>query len=277
MKPSSEMIEICEQAAREIRLDILRMGMTTGVNGAHYGGGLSLAEIMAVLYRSVLRVDCARPCWPERDRFILSKGHGSMAYYAALKQVGFVTESELLTFKSNHTFLYGHPSMNPDRGIEFSSGSLGLGLGLGIGVALGLRKRGNHISRVFVVLGDGECDEGSVWESAAAAAHFGLSNVVVVVDKNGLQYDGPTRDILNMDGLAEKFESFGWSSQAVDGHDVGALLEAFANPPNRPMAIIAQTVKGKGVPFMENNPTWHHSRMTQAQFEEVVASMVAHP
>jgi transketolase len=277
MKPSSETVQLCEQAAREIRLDVLRMGMMTGSNGAHYGGGLSLVEIMAVLYKDIMRVDARAPRWSLRDRFILSKGHGAMAYYAALKQVGFVSGEELLTFKSNHTFLYGHPSMNLERGIEFSSGSLGLGLGLGLGVALGLRKRGNKTSRVFVLLGDGECDEGSVWESAAAGAHFGLSNAVVIVDKNGLQYDGPTREILNMDGLAEKWESFGWHSRVVDGHDVGALLEAFTDLPDQPTAIIARTVKGKGVRFMENNPAWHHNRMTQAQFEEVMASMVALP
>ena len=276
MKPSVTAIEACEQAAQEIRYDILRMGLKTGSNGAHFGGGLSLVEIMAVLYLSVMRVDTARPRWSERDRFILSKGHGAMAYYAALKQVGFVTDEELMTFKSNHTFLYGHPSMNPDKGIEFSSGSLGLGLALGAGTAMGLRKRGNNTSRVFVLMGDGECDEGSVWESAASAAHFGLSNIVAIVDKNGLQYDGPTREILNMDGMAEKWESFGWQARVVDGHSVSELLEAFDRSEGKPTVVIANTVKGKGVPFMEHNPAWHHSRLTQAQFDELTAEKAVH-
>ena len=273
MKPSLclENLQTCGQVAQEMRQDILRMGLQTGLNGAHFGGGPSLVEIMAVLYKSVMRVNPAAPRWPERDRFILSKGHGAMAYYAALKQAGFVTDEELMTFKSNQTFLYGHPSMNPDKGIEFSSGSLGLGLALGVGTAMGLRKRGNNQSRVFVLMGDGECGEGSVWESAASAAHFGLTNLVAIIDKNGLQYDGPTREVLNMDGMAEKWESFGWQARTVDGHDLAELLSAFEDLGNQPTVIVANTVKGKGVSFMENNPAWHHNRLTQAQFDELTA------
>jgi transketolase len=276
MKPSLTAIEACKRAAQEIRYDILRMGLKTGSNGAHFGGGLSLVEIMAVLYLSVMRVDSSRPRWQERDRFILSKGHGAMALYAALKQVGFVTDEELMTFKSNNTFLYGHPSMNLDKGIEFSSGSLGLGLALGAGTAMGLRKRGNNTSRVFVLMGDGECDEGSVWESAASAAHFGLSNLVAIVDKNGLQYDGPTREILNMDGMAEKWESFGWQTRVVDGHNLRELLEALDRFEGKPTVVIANTVKGKGISFMEHNPAWHHNRLTQAQFDELTAKITVH-
>ena len=275
--PSLEILQTCERVAREMRHDILRMGLQTGSNGAHFGGGLSLVEIMAVLYKSVMRVNPALPRWPERDRFILSKGHGAMAYYAALKQAGFVTDEELMTFKGNHTFLYGHPSMNPDKGIEFSSGSLGLGLALGVGTAIGLRKRGNNQSRVFVLMGDGECGEGSVWESAASAAHFGLSNLVAIIDKNGLQYDGPTKDVLDMDGMAEKWESFGWQARNVDGHNLAELLAAFEDLGDRPTVIVADTVKGKGVAFMENNPAWHHNRLTQAQFDELTAGKALNP
>jgi transketolase len=267
----NQALDTLERMTKEMRHDIFRMGLKTGLNGAHFGGGLSLVEIMAVLYRSVLRVNPEKPRWPERDRFILSKGHGAMAYYAALKQVGFVTDEELMTFKSNHTFLYGHPSMNPDKGIEFSSGSLGLGLALGVGTAMGLRKRDNHAPRVFVLMGDGECGEGSVWESAASASHFGLSNLVAIIDKNGMQYDGPTKDVLNMDGMAEKWESFGWQAQTVDGHNLTELLDAFDNLGDKPSVIVANTIKGKGVSYMENNPVWHHNRLTQAQFEELTA------
>ena len=268
----STTVNALENMAREMRNDIYRMGFQTGTNGAHFGGGLSLVEIMAVLYRVVMRVNPAEPRWSGRDRFILSKGHGAMAYYAALKQVGFVTDEELMTFKSNHTFLYGHPSMNPDKGIEFSSGSLGLGLALGVGTAMALRKRANHAPRVFVLLGDGECGEGSVWESAASAAHFGLHNLVAIIDKNSLQYDGPTKDVLNMDSMAEKWESFGWQARSVDGHDIGALLGAFENLGSKPTVIVANTVKGKGVSYMENNPAWHHNRLTQAQFDELTST-----
>jgi transketolase len=269
----STTLQALERVANEMRHDIFRMGMKTGLNGAHFGGGLSMVEIMAVLYMSVLRVSPLEPRWPERDRFILSKGHGAMAYYAALKQIGFVTDEELMSFKSNNTSLFGHPSMNPDIGIEFSTGSLGLGLALGVGTAIGLRQRSNDKSRVFVLLGDGECGEGSVWESAAAASHFGLSNLVVIIDKNGLQYDGPTKDVLNMDGMAEKWESFGWQTRTVNGHDVAELLYSFDNLGPQPTAIIANTVKGKGVSYMENNPLWHHARLTQSQFEELTAKI----
>ena len=263
-------LETLASMATEMRHDILRMGLQTGLNGAHFGGGLSLVEIMTVLYQSVMRVNPNEPRWPQRDRFILSKGHGAMAYYSALKQVGFVTKEELLTFKSNQTFLYGHPSMNVDKGIEFSSGSLGLGLALGVGTAIGLRKRNNNAPRVFVLMGDGECDEGSVWESAASAAHFGLSNLVAIIDKNGLQYDGETQSILNMDDMAEKWESFGWQARCIDGHNLTEILTAFENLTGKPTVIVANTVKGKGVPYMENNPAWHHNRLTQAQFDELI-------
>lgn len=262
--------ERCSRMARVIRTDCLRMGARTGANGAHYGGGLSLVEIMAVLYGAVMRVDADRPLLPERDRLILSKGHGAMAYYAALKQVGFITDEELMTFKSNHTFLYGHPSMNPSKGIEFSSGSLGLGLSLGVGVALGLRRRSNPDSKVFVVMGDGECNEGSVWEAAASAAHFGLGNLVAIVDQNGLQYDGATSEVLGMGDLESKWRSFGWQARSVDGHDVAALLGAMDFSEGTPTAIVARTVKGKGVSFMENDPAWHHSRLSEEQLKQAL-------
>lgn len=264
-------LETCERAALEMRIDCLRMGSVTGLGGAHFGGGLSMVEIMASLYLGVMHVDATRPGWDERDRFILSKGHGAMAYYAALKQTGFITDDEMMRFKSNDTFLYGHPSMNPDRGIEFSSGSLGLGLALGVGTALGVRRKGNQSTRVYVLMGDGECNEGSVWESAASAAHFGLNNVFAIIDKNGLQYDGDTTAILSMDSMAAKWEAFGWTAHSVDGHDVRALLEAFHAPSDKPTVVIANTVKGKGVSFMENNPSWHHNRLSPQQLEEAMA------
>lgn len=259
-----------------MRVDVLRMGAGTGANGAHFGGGLSLVEIMAVLYLGVMSVDPDRPAWEERDRFILSKGHGAMAYYAALKHAGFVSDAELLTFKSNNTFLYGHPSRNVARGIDFSTGSLGLGLSLAVGAAMGMRRNGNETSRVFVVLGDGECDEGSVWESAASASHFRLGNVVAIVDKNGLQYDGPTGQILSMDDLGQKWRSFGWEVRSVDGHDVRALYEALVDlPSDQPTVVIADTVKGKGVSFMEGNPAWHHGKMSASQKEQAMAQVAA--
>lgn len=269
MNNHPEIINKCQAAASQMRRDALKMALAA--TGAHLGGGLSMIEIMAVLYLGIMRYDIHNPRWEERDRFILSKGHGVLAYYTALQQAGFVTEEELSTFKTNDTFLYGHPSMNLSKGIEFSSGSLGLGLSLGVGSALALNRKGNTASRIFVLLGDGECNEGSVWEAAASAAHFVLGNLVAIVDKNGLQYDGDTCCVLSMENLTAKWESFGWTAVEIDGHNVAALYDALSRCGDKPLAVIANTVKGKGVSFMENNPAWHHARLSQAQFEQAMA------
>jgi transketolase len=253
----------------------LQMSLAAGPAGAHVGGGLSMMEIMSVLYFGVLRYDVQNPLWEQRDRFILSKGHGALAFYAALSLAGFIEERDLATFKSNGTFLTGHPHMDLKRGIEFSSGSLGQGLSLGVGSALALKSRANEVSRVFVLVGDGEINEGSIWEAAMSAAHFELSNLVAIVDNNGLQYDGTTRDVMGMGDLAAKWESFGWIARTVDGHNVIALLDALQAPADKPLAIIARTIKGKGVSFMEHNRAWHHSRLTQAQFEQAMAEQAA--
>ena len=275
MNKRSEIILQCREAASRMRRDALVMALAAGATGAHLGGGLSMIEIMAVLYLGVMHCDPHNPFWEDRDRFILSKGHGVLAYYTALNRAGFVSDQELTTFKANDTFLYGHPSMNLSKGIEFSSGSLGLGLSLGVGSALALNRKGNTTSRIFVLMGDGECNEGSVWEAAASAAHFGLRNLVAIIDKNGLQYDGNTCSVLSMECLSTKWESFGWSVLKVDGHDVGELYDALSTRSDNPLAIIAHTVKGKGVSFMENNPAWHHARLTQSQFEQAMAEQKA--
>jgi len=266
-----EIIRQCREAARRMRCDALTISLAAGSTGAHLGGGLSMIEIMAVLYLGVMHYDTHNPLWEERDRFILSKGHGVLAYYTALNQAGFISGNDLMSFKSNTTFLYGHPSMNLQKGIEFSSGSLGLGLSLGVGSALALNRKSNKTSRIFVLMGDGECNEGSVWEAAASASHFGLQNLVAIIDKNCLQYDGKTCGIMSMESMADKWASFGWSVLEVDGHDVAALYDAFSTRSDMPLAVIAHTVKGKGVSFMENNPAWHHARLTQTQFEQAMA------
>ena len=277
MNKRADIIVQCREAAGRMRRDALSMSLAAGTTGAHLGGGLSMIEIMAVLYLGVMRCDPHNPLWEERDRFILSKGHGVLAYYTALNRAGFVSDQELTTFKSNDTFLYGHPSMNLEKGIEFSSGSLGLGLSLGVGSALALNRKGNATSRIFVLMGDGECNEGSVWEAAASAAHFGLPNLVAIVDKNGLQYDGNTCSVLSMECLSAKWESFGWSVIKVDGHDVAEIYDALSTRSDKPLAVIANTVKGKGVSFMENNPAWHHARLTQSQFDQAMAEQEVVP
>ena len=175
----------------------------------------------------------------------------------------------------NDSKVAAHPFVNGQLGIEFSSGSLGQGVSLGVGTALALRRKNNLSSRVFVILGDGECDEGSVWEAAASAAHFDLSNLVVIVDKNGLQYDGDTTAVLSMENLAEKWAAFGWNVLEVDGHDVDALRKALTENSSKPLAIVAKTVKGKGISFMENNPQWHNGVVSQKLFEQAVAELEA--
>jgi transketolase len=264
-------------AARQIRRHVLQMALAAGPAGAHLGGGLSMTEIMSVLYFGVLRYDPRNPLWEQRDRFILGKGHGALTLYATLSLAGFIDANDLATFAANDSHLATHPHMDVERGIEFSSGSLGQGLSLGVGAALALRRKGNEISRVFVLVGDGEINEGAIWEAAMSAAHFELSRLVVIVDNNGLQYDGITRHVMDMGDLAAKWESFGWVARTVDGHDVSALLDALQAPTGKPLAIIARTVKGKGVSFMEHNRAWHHARLSQAQFDQAMAELQGAP
>ena len=267
-----------EMNTREMRIDLLKMALAAKSAGAHLGGSLSLVEIMAALYGRVLSFDSTKPQDEKRDRLILSKGHGVMAQYVALRQLGVLTENELLTYKATGSIVSAHPSIHQARlGIDFASGSLGQGLSQGVGVALALRRKQNKSSRVFVVLGDGECDEGSVWEAATAAAHYGLANLVAIVDQNQLQYDGPTEQILNLADLAAKWRAFGWEAVTVDGHDVDAISSACGLPQKGPLAIIAKTVKGKGVSFMENVTAWHHGVVTQKIYEQAMAELEARP
>ena len=265
-----DLINKCQIAAKEMRKDVIKMTYNVGTTGAHIGGSLSMIEIIATLFICVMRYDIQNTRWEERDRFILSKGHGVMAQYTAMKQIGKITDEDLTTFKKNETVLHAHPSMNMELGIEFSSGSLGQGLSLGVGTALALKIKSNNISRVFVLIGDGECDEGSIWEAAASAAHYELNNIVAIIDKNGLQYDGNTENVLNMNNLEDKWRSFGWEVYIVNGHNIEALLSVLTRRTDKPIAVIADTVKGKGVSFMENNPIWHNGRLTDQQYQQAM-------
>ena len=260
----------------DMRIDLLKMGLAAKSAGAHLGGALSLVEVMAALYGKVMRFDPENPQAEDRDRLVFSKGHGVMAQYVALRQVGVLTEEELLTYKATGSIVSAHPSVHQARlGIDFASGSLGQGLSQGVGVALALRRKHNDSSRVFVILGDGECDEGSVWEAAAAAAHYRLSNLIAVVDQNQLQYDGPTESVLDMSDLAAKWRSFGWEAVSIDGHDVDAVAAACSASCDRPLAVIARTIKGRGVSFMENVPAWHHGVVTQKIYDQAMAELEA--
>jgi transketolase len=266
MKKNLNEIEFYELSSK-MRIDSLKMGIGTGKLGAHYGGGLSLIEIMNYLYNCATNINKNNLQDDRRDRIIFSKGHGTLALYAALKQIEVLTEKDLLSYKSDNTILYAHPSMNSDIGVEFSSGSLGQGLSLGVGVALSLRKKRQLESKVFVVLGDGECDEGSIWEAAMLAGQHKLSNLIAIIDNNHIQYDDYKNKIITMEPFEERWKSFGWTTFRIDGHNYKELKSAFMLSSNQdgPCVIIADTIKGKGISFMENNHFWHHGIMTAEQ------------
>ena len=240
----------------------------------HLGGGLAMVEIMATLYARVLRYDKADPRWPERDRFILSKGHGVLGYFSALLAAGLIDEAVYNTFQTNGSDLIAHPVMNLDLGIESSNGSLGQGLSMAVGIALAAKKREQRF-KTYVLLGDGECNEGSVWEAVMSAAQLRLDNLVAVVDYNKLQSDGDSRQIVDLADLGGKFRSFGWDVREIDGHDIGQLVDAFEQPSvsGKPRVLVAHTVKGKGISFMENNNEWHHNRLTRANYDLALAEL----
>ena len=261
--------EELEALARRIRLDVAKMTHQSGLKGAHLGGSMSVADILAVLYGNILKYDPANPDDPERDRLIISKVHAAVALYAALHEVGFLSDADIDHALQGNSPFFEHPKKSPEHGIEFSGGSLGQGLSLGMGTALGLKKKGVS-ARVFVILGDGECDEGQVWEAAAAVTHFGLSNVTVIVDDNGLQFDGRKEDILKPGDPAARWASLGYDVRTVDGHNVEELQEALLAESDKPKVIIAKTVKGKGVHFAENDVTWHTGRLTDELYQEAI-------
>jgi transketolase len=249
-------------AALDARSRALRHTIVDALVGGgrgHVGAALSLVEIVRVLYDVVLRVRAGEPAWPERDRCILSKGHGCLALYAVLADKGFFPREELLRQCRSGALLGGHPEAHIP-GVEASTGALGHGLAIGVGSALAARLQRSD-RRVFVVLGDGELNEGSVWEAAMSAAKHGLDNLIAIVDHNKLQSYGPIEDVLPLAPLAEKWSAFGFAVRECDGHDVGALRAVLAELPfaaGRPSVLIAHTVKGKGIDVAENDPRWHH-------------------
>lgn len=264
-----------ERRANEMRVDIVRMIAEAG--SGHPGGSLSCADILCALYfGGVLEHDPERPDWEERDRFILAKGHAAPALYAVLAEAGYFPREELLTLRKLGTRLQGHPDSNQLPGVEVSTGSLGQGLSIAAGAAVGLELDGKP-QAVFALLGDGECQEGQVWEAAMFAAHRGLDNLVAIVDRNGLQIDGCTADVCDPGDMRAKFEAFGWDVHEVDGHDIPALVKtlaaAKADRSGRPHAVIARTVKGKGVSFMENQAGWHGKAPNGEQTKEALAEL----
>lgn len=275
MRSRSETIRLVEEQAYRLRRRVLEIGLEAGPHGAHFGSAYSMAEAISAVFFGVLRSDPAHPDDPGRDRFILSKGHGAIAYYITLAEAGFLPEGLLHTFETKDSLLPGHPCMHRDMGLEYSTGSLGHGLSLGVGVALHAKRTGRDY-QTYVLVGDGECNEGSVWEAAMAARQFGLDNLTVIVDRNRLQSDGLCRKVMDMDDMAAKWRAFGWEATDVDGHDAGALLDSLherSRPTGKPRAVIAHTVKGKGVSFFENNNDWHHRSITPEQVAAAMAEL----
>lgn len=262
-----------KKMAQSMRLTALEVGYNAGKVGAHFGGGFSAMEILAVLYGEVMQLPS--PSIDGYDHFVLSKGHGTLAYYTALYHSGLIDEKTMFSFEENGGPLSGQPSRNTPLGIEFSSGSLGMGITFAVGVALALKKKKSE-DRVYVLLGDGECNEGSVWEAAMAASQFKLDNLIAIVDSNGLQNDGLVNEVMNVSDPELAWVAFGWNVQQVDGHEVGELLAALNNLyEGRPNVILADTVKGKGVSFMEGQVQWHHGHLTDAQYAEAISEVKA--
>jgi transketolase len=268
----AEELAALEDMARRIRVAVIRT--VARVKVGHVGGPLSAADILAALYGRILRIRPSEPDWPDRDRFILSKGHSSLGQYAAMALAGYFPLDELTTFNQKGSRLQGHPDMNKLPGIDISTGSLGMGLSAGLGFALGARHLGRDV-RTWVLLGDGECQEGQVWEAAHVAPRFHADNLIAIVDHNGFQQFGwrgsHARDRLPPEDpgdLAARFAAFGWRVLEVDGHDMPAVvatLEAAARPEGRPAAVIAHTRKGRGVSFMEGDYAWHMGVPTPEQ------------
>ena len=258
--------------AKELRRDIIQTIYTAG--SGHTGGSLSELEILVSLYFNVMRYDPRDPQWPDRDRFVLSKGHASPGFYAVLARAGFFPREELATFRQLNSRIQGHAHpMTP--GVEMNSGSLGMGLSFALGCALAARLDGKDYM-AYALLGDGECDEGEVWEAAMSAAHHRATNLVAIVDRNRIQNDRFTDQVMGLEPLARKWQSFGWRVLETDGHDLEGLLSTFRKIRTRrtkPTVIIAHTVKGKGVSFMENNPGFHGRAPNAEEFQKAMEEL----
>jgi transketolase len=259
-------------SSNNVRKRILKMANACGRN-AHLGGSLSMVELLTVLYRDVMNYDFQNPTWEERDRFILSKGHCVLALYALFAEAGLLSETEATTFLQDGSSLGSHPVMNPSLGIESSNGSLGQGVSMAVGIAKAAKIQ-NKSYKVYTLVGNGECNEGSVWEAAMLASQWKLNNLSIILDNNKLQSDGASMGIIDAYNLADRFASFGFDVHEIDGHDEIAIKEAYdADPCDKPKIVIANTIKGKGVSFMEGNNDWHHNRLTDKLYEQALQEL----
>jgi transketolase len=260
-----------------IRRDVVRM--VYGAQSGHIGGSLSATDIMAVLYSEVLRHDPQRPDWPDRDRFVMSKGHCTPVQYATLAEVGYLPVEELDTFRKKGTRLQGHSVLGKPAGVENTAGALGMGLSFGLGISLGARLRGQRDVSVYVLMGDGEQDEGQVWEAAMAAAYHKADNLVAIIDRNRIQNDDFTANQMVTEPLADKYRAFGWAvREGLDGHNYEDIRDGLTwarDHQGEPACVIFDTVKGKGVSFMENNPGFHGAAPNAEQFEAAMKELGA--
>ena len=269
-KDYEERINYLKHKAKEVRLNIVEMIYIA--QSGHPGGALSAADFVTALYFDFLNIDPKNPHWPDRDRFILSKGHACPVWYACLAMRGFFPMKELKTLRKFESILQGHPDMRKTPGVDMTTGSLGQGLSCGIGMAL----EGKMLKKdytVYVVLGDGELNEGQIWEASESASKFSLDNLIVIVDKNRLQMDGFTDRVMPMEPIGKKFEAFNWKVMEIDGHDMALIvktLEEAKEVKGKPVCIIANTIKGRGVSYMENVREWHGKAPTKEQYERAV-------
>lgn len=267
-------VENIQETAAKMRRHIIEMGYSAGSRGAHFGPALSSVEIVASLFFNIMKHNPKNPRMEDRDRFVLSKGHACLSYYSALVEAGYIKEEEMYTFKQDESFLSGHPSMNIDYGIEVSTGSLGNGFSIACGMAKAAKiKAENH--KVYCVVGDGECNEGIIWEAAMNGAKNKLDNMIAIVDRNGVQLAGKTKDIMDFD-IEAAWRAFGWEVMVIDdGNDVETVIDAIEkmrdSKSGKPHVIIANTIKGKGISFMEDSLDWHARVMTKEQYEEAVS------
>tara|TARA_A100001015_G_scaffold321643_1_gene453669 strand:+ start:154 stop:981 length:828 start_codon:yes stop_codon:yes gene_type:complete len=262
-------VELVKNFAFNLRKNILKMAFEAGSSSSHLGGALSIVEIVSFLFSYQMKIDKKNISWEDRDRFILSKGHACLAYYAALAEIGFIDKNELNTFEKDDSNLLGHPVLNKKLGIDFSTGSLGMGLSIAIGLSIAAKKKKKDF-KVYVIVGDGENNEGSVWEAAMSAPNFKLNNLCVIIDKNNFQQTGTNKEIMNTESLSEKWKSFGWEVSEANGHDIIELFNFFEKKSPKPKLLIANTVKGKGISFSENNNDWHHAVLTKNFYEKAL-------
>lgn len=265
-------LEHLKNTARHIRVSTIQM---LAEKSGHYGGCLSCVEILTVLYFGALKVDPLQPAWSERDRFVLSKGHAGAALYSTLAERGYFEKKQLSTFGKLDSPFGAHPDMRKVPGVDMSTGSLGHGLPVGVGMALASKLKRTNV-RVIVLLGDGEVQEGTTWEAAMCSHHYGLHNLIAIVDRNQMQIDGPTANVTSMEPLADRWKSFGWHVKEVNGHSFHELLRALdelLHEDRGPSVIIANTIKGKGVSFMENRWDWHSRRATTEETRQALEEL----